>query len=166
MHEPQVMSQWAGSVDDGLPVNLARLSKGECMSATTPSSGATLPLSHKLTNKCKWLVSLAISHASAKHECVWAHTSDALPTRELKLMYVKLKNTHEYLQTNTRVLANQHASTHTQTREYSHMNLWELAIELASARKWTHKYSQSNSGVLEIICMGNNFRGCVMQSFK
>ena len=78
----------------------------------------TVPLSRKFTNECDWLVSLAISHTSAKRECEWAHASDALPIRESKLASAKLENTREYSQTNTRVLA------------------IVLAIELAST--WNH----------------------------
>ena len=90
----------------------------------------TVPLSRKLTNVCEWLVSLTISQASAKRGCERAHTSDALPTRELKLASAKLKNTRWYLQMNERVLAIVLANTCNQTCQYSRV----LAIELMSTR--------------------------------
>ena len=51
----------------------------------------TVPLSRKLTNVCKWLASLTISHASAKHGCERAHASNTLPTCESKPKSAKLK---------------------------------------------------------------------------
>ena len=75
--------------------------------------------------------------ASANRECERAHASDALPTRESKLVSAKLKNTREYSQTNTQV----------------------LAIVIASTCNQTLQYSQSNLRVLAIIRVGNNFCG-------
>ena len=68
---------------------------------------------------CEWLVSLVISHASAKHQCEHAHVSNALPTCESKLASAKLENTCEYSQINTRVLAIVLASTRNRTCQHS-----------------------------------------------
>ena len=73
---------------------------------------------------CEGLISLAISHMSAKHECERAHTNDALAARESKLVSVKLKNTRKYSQTNTQVLAIVLVSTRSRTHQYSQSFVW------------------------------------------
>ena len=111
---------------------------------------STVPLSLKLTSQWEWVVSLAISQVSDKSECEWAHESEVMPTHELKLSSVKLDNAHKYLK---------------RTCEYSQSNLQVLAIELTRTCDQTRQYSHSNLLVLAIICVGNNFCGCVKQSY-
>ena len=81
--------------------------------------------------------------------CERAHASDAFPTRESKLASVKLENTREYSQTNTRVLAIVLAITRNRTREYSQSN--SRVVE----------YSQSNLRVfaIEFASTCNHSRG-------
>ena len=81
------------------------------------------------------------------------HASRNLPELNSRILASTRKRTLEYLQTNTRVLTNEHSSTRKRTLEYSRV----LTIKLASTRE----YSQSNSPVLAIICVGHNFCECV-----
>ena len=113
---------------------------------------ATVPLSCKLTNVCEWLVSLAISQASAKREYERVHVRDALPTCESKLTSAKLENTCEYSQMNTWVLEIILTSTHNRTREYSQSN----SPVLASSRNRTRKYLQSFAWVGIFVGVSRN----------
>ena len=113
----------------------------------------TLPLRCKLTNECEQLVSHTISHASIKHEYTQVmhclHASQNSRTLNSR-----------YLQTNTRVLANELASTRKRTREYS-QSLTSVTTFVGMLRNrfnelWCTWYEEmrSHASSQGIQCMG------------
>ena len=129
-----------------------------------PQTFFTPPQNFLYTRMCASDSYRSQSHASAKRECERAHASDAIPTRESKfaalnsrILASTRKRTLEYSQSYSRAIAIELACT----RKYMYSRA--IAIELACTREYM--YSQSNSRVLAIIPVGNNFCGCVTQSY-
>ena len=101
----------------------------------------TAPLRCKLTNKCKWLASLAASHVSIQHlACEYMRVIHCL-----------------HISWNSRALNSRMFSC-----VLALTSKENASTELTSTRKRTRQYSQSNSPVLAITRMSENFCRSVM----